>query len=149
MSAKKTTEDEPELATDDQTIEDGTEPTQLASLAELTGALGHKIETIEGKQVIVIGLRFDTRDVRALRDDPETGIKEGDIENREVVQIIIRPVTPTAADPDDDEVIYSFSKPLIQKLHMIQPGQLPAVGTFRRIEIMHGPSKGNRVWSIE
>ncbi len=120
----------------------------IASLAELAGGLGTKLEEIEGKPVIVIGMTFDRRQVRALRDDPENGIAEGDLEDREVVQLITKPLDPNAKDADEETVYYSFSKPLIAKLHAVPIESLPAAGIFERIDIKSGPAQGNRVWSI-
>jgi hypothetical protein len=111
---------------------------QRKSLAELAGGMGKKLEAIEGQTVMVTGLTFDSREVRALRDDPERGWSKGDLVTRDVAFIAT----------GDGEQYYTFSEPLIDKLKAIDTAALPAEGVFRRVDLT-GDRQGQRVWTIE
>lgn len=108
--------------------------TEPRSLAELAGGMGKKLETIEGKQVIVQAIAFETREVRALNADAEAGVEVGDLVEKAVVFITL----------DDEQQYYSFSEPLIDKLKRISADDLPAFGVFTRADI----GGGKRAWTI-
>jgi hypothetical protein len=114
-----------------EAIEDTT-PVKARSLAEITGAMGAKLETIKGEKVTVTNLTFDVRDVHKLDDN---GRQLDELESKEVVFIWTGPETR----------YYSFSQPLIDKLKEVDiKADLPAEATFDIKDI----SGGRRVWTI-
>jgi hypothetical protein len=123
-----------------------TEPVVAPStrLADLAGGMGKKIADIKGRQVTVEAITFDTRQVRALKDeDPSEehpdGIREGDLVVRNVATITVTQPADAAGD------YYTFSDPLIDKLRRVNAEDLPAVAIFNLVDI----DRGQRVWTIE
>jgi len=108
-------------------------------LAELAGGIGHKIEDIKGQEVTVYGIEITVRKVRALKDEPEKGISQDDLVDREVAIF--------TADIGDgvENRYYTFSEPLINKVRDIAPSSLPTLAIFDLKDI----GGGRRVWTIE
>jgi hypothetical protein len=120
------------------TTDETVEPTPVApsgkarSLAEITGAMGMKLETIKGQPIVVTGLVFDVRQVHKLDDG---GRPLEDLEDKEVVFIMV-----------GEDKYYSFSAPLIAKLHTVNVTEdLPAAATFD-VKSIGG---GRTVWVIQ
>jgi hypothetical protein len=110
-----------------------TEPTPETTtrLADLTGSMGHKMEDIKGEQVTVHSIEFDIRQVHKLDD---AGRQLDELEDKEVAILTC----------DNGNRFYTFSAPLIAKLHEVDPAALPALAIFDIKDI----TGGRRVWTI-
>lgn len=109
-------------------------------LGEAAGSLGRSIKEIKGEDVTVIGLTFDNdHKVRALTDDPEAGVKRGELISRECVI-----VTVESSDPRGTRY-FSFSGPLVDKLHNVDPTELPMDARFIEKDLPNGQT----TWDVE
>jgi len=100
-------------------------------LSDLTGGMGHKLEDIKGEQVTVYAIAFDLRQVHKLDDN---GRQMDELEEKEVAIITC----------ENENRFYTFSAPLIAKLHEVDPAALPALAIFDIKDI----TGGRRVWTI-
>jgi hypothetical protein len=96
-------------------------------LAALASGMGAKLETVADVEVTVVALSFETRPVRNLNTQ--------ELEDKDIGFITL----------DDGEMYYTFSAPLIEKLHGIDAADLPALAVFHKKDL---PS-GHSVWTIE
>jgi hypothetical protein len=112
--------------------------------AEIAGGMGSKLETIAGREVTIIGLEFDVRDIKALQDDPEAGVSRGQLTSRPVAFILIQP--QPGFEDHGPERYYTWSKPLIDKLHVVAEAEdgLPALAIFEKVTL----DDGRTVWSF-
>lgn len=112
------------------------------TLGDAAGSLGHPIRDIEGETVDVIGLEFPgTRDVRAQGDNPEKGIKKGDLIPMEVCIITVE-----GSDASGRGIRYfTLSPSLVDKLRGVDPAELPLPARFVTRDI----GGGQRVWDVE
>lgn len=113
-------------------------------MAEIAGGMGKKIETIQGQDVLVTAITFDTRPIHSLNDDPEAGVKRGDLVNREVAFIEVAP--QAGFEDHGPELYYTWSAPLIEKLRVVvaTADGLPSVANFNKIDL----ADGRTAWTI-
>jgi hypothetical protein len=111
-------------------------------MAEIAGGMGKKIETIQGLDVLVTAITFETRSIHSLNADPEADppVAIGDLVDREVAFIEV--------DTGDGETerYYTWSTPLMEKLHIVAAADegLPSVANFNKITLRDG----REAWTI-
>jgi hypothetical protein len=146
MTRTAQTQDEAIAAADALAAENATRPSARGGrrMAEIAGGMGKKIETIAGQDVLVTAITFDTRSIHSLNDDPDAGVKRGDLVDREVAFIEVAP--QVGFEDHGPEQYYTWSAPLIEKLRAVAAAEdgLPSVANFNKIDL----ADGRTAWTI-
>lgn len=109
-------------------------------LGEAAGSLGRPLREIEGENVVVTGLTFESdRKIKSLADDAEHGVKRGDLVAAEAGI-----VTVDSSDTGGTRY-FTFSPSLVAKLRLVDPAKLPMDARFVKRELDNGQS----VWDVE
>jgi len=104
-------------------------------LGEAAGSLGHPLREIEGQEVVVTGLAFESgRKVKSL--NPEA---KGQMVAMDCAIIIVK-----SSDPHGTRY-FTFSPSLVEKLRTVDPDELPMDARFVKIDLTGGQS----VWNVE
>jgi hypothetical protein len=106
-------------------------------LADFAEVFGEKLETIEGDRVLVRSLRLTTREVDSLAEDAQ----EGETEVKEVLILTVSPESQLEVE----ELYYTFSAPLINKMKGVSPDLFPLWARFEKRSFDGGRKQ---VWSI-